>query len=451
MQNRGRLNAKALLCVVLFAAALGASACVGEYGPEADRARTTTTQPRNQPTTPSTTPGESDPEREGPADQPAIEIELSGTLAVTDEHLVVLVSPDGSEIELVDGGPDGVASQPVWSADGSMLAWSHVGEEGESVGVQGLEEDLVYSTTVGAAPFYLAWNSAADRLVYLRPDVSSGGASNGVEGGYLDPGSPSQSLATGSPFYLSWAPDVGELVALVGEAELVHISESGVRAIEGGAGPYTVPAWSGLNTVVVADEDSVDELDITTGEREDLVATQGRVRFTLSPDRTKLAYSAAANGERTGPADELRVFDLETGSDRLVATGYIVAWEWAPNSETVAWLGPPTADDVELVAAQRTGLVWAFWDDGEVERGAPYFPSVLETQGYLPFFEQFAQSHHRWSPESNAFAFAGNVDGFDGVWLQVVGHAEQPLFLTPGDAVTWGPTDALGGAGGSLL
>ncbi|MFV1991953.1 MAG: hypothetical protein ACC652_14575, partial [Acidimicrobiales bacterium] len=106
-------------------------------------------------------------------------------------------------------------------------------------------------------------------------------------------------------------------------------------------------------------------------------------------------------------------------------------------SESLAWLS--TDDDSD--ASARPGFVWSFWSDGVVERGKAYLPSATDVREYLPFFEQFAQSHHRWSPGSDAFAFAGAIDGREGIWVQLVGRADEPSYLTPGEAVTWGPGD----------
>ncbi len=449
---------------VLVALSLLAGACTGDYSSEP----TTTVHPPTSevPTTPPSTPPP-DPGDPGPGDQDLV-IELGGTLAVTVENLVVTVSPDGSQVDLVDGGPDGIASQPVWSPDGSRLAWAHVGPEGESVGIRSEDGDLTYSTAVGAVPFYLQWNSTGQRLAYLRstpapavgeedgenPGGGDGGVDGGiggVEAGLIEPGQPVVPLTSGSPFYLSWAPNRDELIALRNGSELMYLSQdAGALVLPEGGGPYTAPVWSSEVTVIVSDADSIDELNIESGERRQLAAVPGRVRFVLSPDRQRLAYSPSSDGLLPSAQDELIIVDIASGEDHVVATGLLLAWEWSPDSEILAWLAPGSSPEIGLVALQRHQFVWSFWKDGIVEEGAPYLPSDVAAQAYLPFFEQFSQSHKRWSPGSKAFAYAGSIDGFDGIWVQVVGHAEEPVYLTPGDAVTWGPADPVGG-GSSVL
>ncbi len=436
----------------VLALSLAAAACTGDYSATTS---TTSTPPPAPPPNPQPVP----PNSPSPGDSDLV-LELGGTLAITVDNLVVTASPDGETVELVAGGRDGIASQPVWSPDGSRLAWVHLGPEGESVGVLSEDGEELSSTAEGAPPFYLQWSADGRRLAYLRSTPRSRTNEQGpdgvevlgaIEAGLIDPGGPAQPLTTGSPFYLSWAPDRLELIALRNEDELLHLSEQGgVLTLPDGGGPYTAPVWSSPETVIVSDSDSIDELNIETGQRRELAQVAGRVRFILSPNKQRLAYNPTSDGVSPSETDTLRILDLNTGEEEVVSQGFILAWEWSPDSQSLAYLAPPSVDDVELVAMQRSRFIWSFWSDGDIERGAPYIPSLVDAREYLPFFEQFVQSHRRWSPTSNAFAFAGSVDGFDGIWIQVVGHADEPVFVTPGDSVTWGPADVSGG-GQSVL
>lgn len=436
--------------VLLVVCSLMAAACTGDYStnsPVVSAPSTTTSS-----STPTPQPLDEAPVPLPPGSGQELGIEVSGTLAITVEHLVVTASPDGSNIELVDGGPDGAASQPVWSRDGSQLAWAHIGPEGESVGVRTAAGDVLYSVASGSLPFYLQWDAAGERLAYLRPEPSlSEGLGGGVEAGFVRPGEPVLPADSGQPFFLSWAPEFVELVALRSATDLVHLSpDTGSITLPEGEGPYTVPVWTSDDTILVSDDDSIDELNILSGTRVEVAQTNGPVRFTLSPDRNRVAYSPAADGIGPGSNDQLIVVNLDSGNERIVTEGSLIAWEWSPDSETLAWLEPVSIDMIEQASAQRRQLVWSFWTEGVVEAGRPYLPSDLDASAYLPFFEQYAQSHTRWSPSSQAFALAGSFDGFKGIWIQAIGFADQPLFITEGDAVTWGPEDP-GEASGSKL
>ncbi len=372
---------------------------------------------------------------------PELVAELSGTLAVTVENLIVAVSPDGSYVDLVDGGANGTATQPVWSPDGSRLAWVFVGPDGESVRVRSEGGEMLESESAVSLPFYIQWNASGRQLAYLRPSPPAApplgdGPTGALQAGVIEPGEPVRPVASGSPFYISWAPDADELIAYRNGNELLVLSgDADSGRVPDGAGPYTAPVWTGPDTVIVSDADSIDELNIETGVRTELVKVPGRVRFVLSPDLQRLAFSAAENGVSAGEEDRLVVRDVQTSEQSVVASGSLLAWEWSPNSESLAWLSP----EVDESASELPGFVWSFWKDGEVEAGEAYLPSATDVREYLPFFEQFAQSHHRWSPDSTAFAFAGSIEGRGGIWVQIVGQADEPSYLTQGDAVTWGP------------
>lgn len=437
MQIGGRSNIKALVAL-LIALVLSATACRGDYS---SQPTTTTTSP---PITLLPPPGQATPPTTVES-EPVVE--LGGTLAITLEHLVLLASPDGSSVDLVDGDAEGTASQPVWSPDGAALAWSHVGPEGESVGLQDAEGEVSYSIASGAAPFYLSWDSSGQRLAYLRMAVEDGG----IEMGLINPGTPVLPLFVASSLFVSWAPNEDSLVTLLDQQELLHVAEAGTQNLPGAAGTYAVPAWSSESSLIVADADSIDEYNIASGERQDLASIMGGVRFVLSPDKQHLAYSDEEGG--------LRVLNLATGNAELVSDQSALAWEWSPDSQSLAFMGLAVAEEeeVEMVGielVQRRSFVWSFWNVAdtadEVEVGVAYVPSLLSIQSYLPFFEQYAQSHHRWSPDSNAFAFAGTIGAASGIWIQAVGYADLPLFVTEGDSVTWGPADMSGPTGSKL-
>ena len=59
---------------------------------------------------------------------------------------------------------------------------------------------------------------------------------------------------------------------------------------------------------------------------------------------------------------------------------------------------------------------------------------------YLPYFDQYAQSHRIWSPDSSALVFAGTLaNGERGVWVQMDEEGVAPLSLGAGVSATWAP------------
>ena len=61
-------------------------------------------------------------------------------------------------------------------------------------------------------------------------------------------------------------------------------------------------------------------------------------------------------------------------------------------------------------------------------------------QQYLPFADQYNQSHRWWSPDSRAFVFAGSVAGEDGVWIDVVDDDADPAKIADGGVAFWSPS-----------
>jgi TolB protein len=80
------------------------------------------------------------------------------------------------------------------------------------------------------------------------------------------------------------------------------------------------------------------------------------------------------------------------------------------------------------------------WDGRTSTPFAGFLPSRAYLDHYLPFFDQYAQSHRVWSADSSAFVFAGTLtDGRSGVWVQKVVEGSEPAFIGPGVFAAWAP------------
>jgi TolB protein len=56
----------------------------------------------------------------------------------------------------------------------------------------------------------------------------------------------------------------------------------------------------------------------------------------------------------------------------------------------------------------------------------------------LLFFDQYAQSHSVWSPDSNAVVLPGAVDGEAGIWVYLL-NGDVPVEVGKGSWVMWSP------------
>ncbi|MGF1595314.1 MAG: hypothetical protein ACFCVK_00015 [Acidimicrobiales bacterium] len=447
--------------MVLAVVAFGVASCSGSSEPELSAPATTT-----KPPVPSVPPG--------PAPAPGAETldrvaALDGHLAIVDGPTVVVTEPDGDGAIPVDGGGDTVAAQPVWSHDGRRLAWSRAAVTGHALVVHDLADGTeLVSDAPGPPTFYLQWSGDDATLASLRNATAGGG----IELGVATPGDPIVPVAVTAPFYVSWAPTEAVLAAHVASTEVVLVAGRPGAGIAGGllverSGPFTVPAWLDDATVVAVGPEGLARFDVTGGAAQVLGGTTEPIRFVVSPDRTRIAYQLEAptggpsavvlprgptapaqddppttdgGASEGGPADGgqgagsgLVVLDLATGEQTVVATDPALAWEWSPDGARLAWLAPSPGPFPETVR-------WQFWDGGAPTSSMPYVPSATVLGAYLPFFEQYAQSHTGWSPDGSAFAFAGRprVTDDDGIWVQPIGVAGPPVRVADGDAVTWG-------------
>ena len=397
-----------------------------------------------------------------PGPHPAL-AELPGQLAVTDGADVVVVRPNGTERRIVDGASlrEVVANQPVWSPSGALLAWTAVGRDQQSVMVlEASQAEPLVSDAPGSPVYYLQWKPNDLGLVFLR-----NGETGGVEAGTLSPGDPVVPFSNGQPFFVSWGPNSDLLAAHVGNARGEPGTLSLFEPVLGGSStpllsetaPFGPPAWLNETSLLAVNDEGLVRIDIETREQTVLVGLTSPVQFVVSPDGARVAYRGRDADSTSPDPPPLRVLDLATGESVVVLETDALAWEWSPDSQRLAVLttaatlagggvsqiGVPAQQDEE----QTGRFQWAFWasdgPSGTFYGATPaHEPSSIEATSYLPFFEQYAQSHHRWSPDSSAFAFAGSLtapDGetFSGIYVQIAEDPSTFSYIGDGEHVTW--------------
>ncbi len=393
--------------------------------------------------------------------------DLPGKLAIGSGRRLVIGETDGTEVRVLDEGDDSVASQPTWSADGSRLIWSRVGDDGHEVVVsepagegdggesdeaesdeaEGVGGDVV-TALAGSPAFYFQWSADGTTVAYLRNSADG----RGVELGLIDPGEATATIGSTAPFFVAWAPEGSSSIAAhIGGTQLVELVEPRLAfddeivapsMLLGATGAFSTPSWIDDRTVLAADSSGLILIDVQTLQTETVVSFQGagrQVRFVVSPDRTKVAYQlvrgdgapsvAALPGDRAddselGPADGDVVAVSSPVVPRSATTvdaesGLVVVDLARETSEVVTladvlrWEWSPTSDRLawmEPIPSPVDRLArWNFWTDPDaavVSTPIHHVPEVV-AQAYLPFFEQYAHSVTGWSPDGSAFAFAG--------------------------------------------
>jgi TolB protein len=363
----------------------------------------------------------------------------------TDGNLYI-TSPDGTERFALtdDASRRRVYGQPAWSPDGDRIAWNELTRDRSALLTSRYDGSERTSLDVPFLPFYIYWSPTGRQLAYLsnwrlvdKPSM----ALRLVD--VAEEEQVAKTLAAGQPFYFSWSPDGSRLLAHIdGERVEVYdvVAEGGdTQSLIISGGAFSAPQWSATGDQLVyaiADNQTQHLLltDLAGRPLQTLTDYDGRVSFLLSPDGQQLAYVATDPEVAASTLGPLYVVDVETRRTRELSNRPVLAFYWSPDSQKLAFL---TLDTVN----GSIGMRWNVWDGKATRQYTTFLPSRELLQNYLPFFDQYAQSHRIWSPESDAFVFAGTLaSGENGVWVQAIGEdATAPLSLGPGVLATWSP------------
>lgn len=412
---------------------------------------------------------------------------LDRLVVQTDDFNLFTIKPDGSDrIDLTDADT-GAHSQPTWSPDGGRVAWSRFDATTSqaSIASDRFDRSSPIEVEVPVPPFYLSWDRGSAQLAYLAPAV--GGIDLGVA--EISDEGEARRLDRGEPYWFSWGDDGDELFIHASTLRLDLVGFDGsTRIVEEFPAPFQVPVWIGAeSTLVYADRlDGVNTL-VTTGERGEgrleLATYDGYLQFVVTSDGGRVALQVTEREREDGivtasfPAEasmsaisavaqqtptpfvvptpdpddpfadpidvlvpnQLQIMGLYGGEPFVVSGTPALAFYWAPDGETLAWL--------ERAPRQDGALQWWFYSNDQIYSAAPFVPSTTFVRNYLPFFDQYAQSMTFWSPFSDEIVYAGisPETGESGIWAQPVEPGVAPRFIADGEFAAWSPT-AAGGA-----
>lgn len=234
----------------------------------------------------------------------------------------------------------------------------------------------------------------------------------------------------GPPFYYSWSPD-GTRMLWQRDNERLDIydanSDSLIDTLPQTPGLIFAPAWSPVDDRLLFGALSEDEetTDLVVVGHDDVVTLatglNGLVSYEWSPDGNHVAYRVA-DAEGYG---ELFVVDALDGDvvSRSPVEG-VIAFFWSPNSQHVAYITLATAPGSfsagivrppglsALLAQEPTGIAWSVLniEDDSLNRYGSFIPT-REMVYILQYFDQFAQSHRVWSPDSTHLLYSEIIDG----------------------------------------
>ena len=354
---------------------------------------------------------------------------------------------------------------PTWSTDGRLAYFgltvqrtSRQPSTSVFVSDNGLSSgELVYDSDVQVYNYaYWSPQDCTDGdncrdLAVLLSDPGEDGLL--VERVRIDGETSSETLGIGAPFYFSWSPDGTRMLWQRNNQQLdiFDIGSGDVSStLEQRPGFVAAPAWSPVDDRLLigalgADTESTD-LTIVGSDAPQLLAEdlQGPVAFAWSPDGNRIAYTADR-----GP---LMVLDAVTGE--LLArspVGGVFAFFWAPDGRRLVYVtlavqpgsfsaSAETGGHMAALAQADPGLAWSVLDVATAanRRLAAFLPTQDELY-LLSYFDQFAQSHRIWSPDSRHIVYGEMTAERQSVVtvLDVESQDSVPLTIAEGQIGVW--------------
>ena len=353
---------------------------------------------------------------------------------------------------------------PTWATDGRLAWFSHTLEEGElltSAWIQSWPGAVVTPGYSGGEAFnYAYWSPgncaagpACRKLAILLSSQAQGMFVELVTDGAEAP-QDSVTLRGGPPFYFSWSFD-GDRMLLQRNNRRYDIYDANedrlLVTLKQTPGLIQAPHWSPTNDRLllgVRESDGRTALVLVEGDSSQELANglAGAVAFNWSPDGKFVGWREQTSSD-FGP---LHITDASTGELFLSSPGAgVLAFVWAPDGQRVAWLEfIPAAGNVSAAAgnhllaqSQSTlpGLRWTVMElpGGTTQDSTTFFPTP-ELLYYMTYFDQFAQSHRLWSPDSRFLVYGEIRDSGPLVKvLDVDRMSEGPRTLAPGWMGVW--------------
>jgi len=425
-------------------------------------------------------------------------------LVMTREGKLLTCRPDGGSIVPVGNSMDKAQFlQPTWSPGGDLIvaAKIEIPPDGKPLKIKesvieifwALDGTKLVEVSAPFIPFYYFWLPDSRGLVYLTTYADGPAQAGwqvsmdilrvfaGDERGLLPSGS-IMHLEEGAPLFVCPSPRDKRILMHIGNKQKVAVIEplslDGQEVIlSSRPGAFRCPQWfpikgeNGEELVAFVERSNTGDsqfvvvADANKGEskkaRRVLTEIEGFATITVSPDGQRMALLARL---KRNLAETLSIMDgpfelsedpwpvgstILSSDDREEKIGprrRVLAFFWSPDSRKLLWLSAPEKDDILAASGGQAEIFWEVYDTltGRSVRFEHHMPSQTVLASYLPFFDQYALSHAVWSPDSDAFCYAGvGMDGAAGAWVQELpsSFAESPppprLVISGAETVSW--------------
>ena len=373
----------------------------------------------------------------------------SDTFAITDD---ATAPPEGPGLSY---------PRVAWSPDGQLAYASVIRSGNDAQARLFVKQDLTDAPLqVGVSDehfvIYIYWSPSGcadtpqcSRLTYLieEPDGI------GLRLVQADPrGTSNQLLGLGWPFYYSWSPDGSNMLWHTGGASrfnddarlaLYSLDENELSKLDLDPGLFIAPAWSpaGEEWLAVTETDGEDVLQRINADPEktileDLEHSEDKhFVFSWSPEGERIAYSQLRHTGALifGP---IQIYDLATRTTRQVTEDSfdISGFFWSPDGTHLAYLS-------RLALREAVWMQWRVvnLETGE-DRGYAAFSPTYQMRYVVSSFNQYAQSHRLWSPDSRYLVYADQDEQrVERIWLvdTLAERGSQPIFVAGGTMGFW--------------
>jgi len=355
---------------------------------------------------------------------------LPGLIVISSETTLRVIEPDGTGVIEFDDGRR--AFLPTWSGDGRYIVTSLADSQSAEIVLVDMQRPTeVLQAAVDAAPFMYTWSDNGAHLATLAgpgPDTHLRIYDAAV-------GLPISSVS-GASVYVAWEPDGTDIVAHVTDDLLLVDGTTGalVREVATVGASFLAADWipGSRDVLAISGVDGAQKLvriNVDDSTVTEITGLGGPAGIEVSPDGSRVAISHFEADVDDGRAAMTEVLDLSTG-ERTPISDELSTWlEWSAAGERL----------LTLATLVGEGMWRILEPDGTVTEGATFSPSDAERGAYLGFGDQYVVSANRWSPDGTAFVFSGEIDGFNGVFVQVIDPLSPPVLLGPGELASWSP------------
>jgi len=364
-----------------------------------------------------------------------------------------------------DGNARRVYQWPTWSTDGRLAYFLtaldqegfstdvFISRDGETPGASVYSSDTEFFTYAYWSPENCSNDENCRNLAVLFSSVTDPLFAVKL----IHDGSkpiPETLTGQGAPFYYSWSPDGKQMLWQRNNQRMdIYDVASGslVSSLPQTPGSFQAPGWSPVDNrwlfgSLAEDRQSTDLIILANDDSSVLAPNlTGPIAFSWSPDGNFVAYIDAQ-----GP---LVIVDSRSGEavSRSSVNG-ILAFFWSPDSKRVAYVTlavPPGSFNADLqdltpktaaFVQDATGIAWSILDldTGTMRRYGSFLPT-REMVYLLSFFDQFAQSHRIWSPDSRYLMYS-EVTADNRQIINVLDTTQAdtiPLSITEGRIGIW--------------